>query len=89
MARSSNEKRGRRRQERREAPANHIYDRVKLRIAPSDIRLQPSQVKAIVHPGSELYVGSVPSALPAVDKKRPQRGPAPYHRHRCQMQAFL
>ncbi|KAJ1713272.1 hypothetical protein NYO67_4569 [Aspergillus flavus] len=43
MARSSNEKRARRRQECREALANHIYDSLGLRIAPSDVRLQPSQ----------------------------------------------
>ncbi|KAG2026553.1 hypothetical protein GB937_001334 [Aspergillus fischeri] len=42
MARSSNEKRARRRQECREALANHIYNRLGLRIAPSKVRLQPS-----------------------------------------------
>ncbi|KAH1914114.1 hypothetical protein KXW44_005069 [Aspergillus fumigatus] len=42
MARSSNEKRAQRRQQCREALANHIYDRLGLRIQPQAVRLQPA-----------------------------------------------
>ncbi|CEL11902.1 hypothetical protein ASPCAL14996 [Aspergillus calidoustus] len=43
MALSSNEKRAQRRQQCREALADHIHKRLGLHIAPSEVRLQPSQ----------------------------------------------
>ncbi|KAF9890695.1 hypothetical protein FE257_005561 [Aspergillus nanangensis] len=69
MARSSNEKRALRRQECREALSEHIYNRLRLRIDPDEVRLQPAPQDVGLYEEIYLELGvSLEAVRPAILK---------------------